>query len=119
VLAYYFALAHTGEDFSNGLLPPISVDSPHQKAQDEIRKPLVTEFIVKNRPSEQQLILGLEDPPPTTIELGPDDLRIDLTEQYGLLTAEDYQEVFNFIDPMWRAVEMAVTASKRALVELQ
>jgi hypothetical protein len=78
VLAYYFALAHTAEEFSSGCIPALVVDSPHQQAQDDIRRPQVTEFIFRNRPSAQQLIVGLEDPPPESVVLGPDDKRIDL-----------------------------------------
>jgi hypothetical protein len=104
VLAYHFALAHTAEEFSNGCLPPLVVDSPHQQAPDEIRRPQVTEFIFKNRPADQQLIVGLEDPPPESIVLGPDDKRIDLSEKFKLLIEDDYVEVFNFLEPRWRAM---------------
>jgi hypothetical protein len=112
VLAYYFSLAHTAEEFSVGCLPPMAVDSPHQQAQDEINRPQVTEFIFKNRPAEQQLIVGLEDAPPQTVVLGSDDKRIDLNEKFKLLAETDYDEVFSFIGPKWRAANASIMSSK-------
>jgi hypothetical protein len=110
VLAYYFALAHTAEEYSDGCIPPLTVDSPHQQAQDDIRRPQVTEFIFTNRPTQQQMIVGLEDPPPASVVFGPDDHRIDLTEQFHVLTSDQYEEVFTYIEPLWRAAEASLNS---------
>ncbi len=112
ILAYHFALAFTAEEFCQGCIPPIAIDSPHQQAQDEIRRPQVTEFIIRNRPAGQQLIVGLEDPPPTSVALGPDDVRIDLTEQFAMLSAAQYTEVLSFIGPLWHIASAAMELSE-------
>lgn len=111
VLAYYFAVLHTAAEFSAAFVPPLTIDSPHQQAQDQIRRPQVTAFIFRNRPPGHQLIVGLEDPPPDSVAFGPDDRRIDLTEQYRVLKSEEYGEVFQFIEPMWRAARASIKAA--------
>ncbi|HZZ94025.1 MAG TPA: hypothetical protein VFE23_15800 [Usitatibacter sp.] len=104
VLAYYFAMSHTASQFSWGTIPPLVVDSPHQKAQDEINRPIVTEFIFKYRPEEQQLIVGLEEPRPDSAPLGDLDKEYFLTKKYELLEAEEFEEVQNALRPLARAM---------------
>lgn len=103
ILAYYYALAHIASEFSNGYLPPLVIDSPHANAQDEINRPRVTEFIFRNRVDGQQLIVGLEDPPPQTVSLNaPDDARHDLKLKFGLLQKSEYKMVLEFVEPLAR-----------------
>ncbi|MBO7822136.1 hypothetical protein [Burkholderia pseudomallei] len=98
ILAYYFALSHTAIRFSEGFIPPLVIDSPHPKAQDEVNRPLVTEFILNNAIDGQQVIVGLEEAPPDTISLsGSLDLRVDLTEKFHLLREDDYGYVGNVL----------------------
>lgn len=100
VLAYYFALSHTAERFSPAVLPALVIDSPHQKAQDEIKRPMVTEFIFRNRVPGQQLIVGLEEDLPDTIQLGDNDTRTILDREYGLLHPGEYDEVLTLMEPL-------------------
>ena len=52
----------------------------------------------------QQLIVGLEDPPPPAVVLkGPDDRRFDLREKFAVLNKSDYKPVLEFIEPLVRS----------------
>lgn len=99
VLAYYFAIAHTAAKFSPAVVPPLVIDSPHQKAQDEINRPIVTEFIFRNRVPGQQLIVGLEEALPQSVQLTNSDSEILLQKKYELLRGEEYEEVYKQIEP--------------------
>lgn len=94
VLAYYFALSHTAAKYSPALIPPLVIDSPHQKAQDEINRPMVTEFIFRNRVPGQQLIVGVEEDLPQSIQLGEEDSETRLTVKYSLLQSEQYRMAY-------------------------
>lgn len=97
VLAYYFAMAHTAARYSPALMPPLVIDSPHQKAQDEINRPIVTEFIFRNQVKGQQLIVGLEEDLPENVQLSVDSSLIKLDQKYGLLRDDQYLEGVEFI----------------------
>jgi uncharacterized Zn finger protein (UPF0148 family) len=104
VLAYYFAISHVAAEFSEGYVPPLLIDSPHANAQDDINRPRVTEFILNNSVPGQQLILGLEEAPPNSVQLQAQvDKRIDLKEKYGLLQRNEYPEVLAFLEPLVQA----------------
>ena len=103
VLAYYFALAHTAAKFSLALIPPLVIDSPHQKAQDEINRPMVTEFIFRNRVPGQQLIVGIEEALPQSVRLGHEDGQTELVVKYGLLRPEAYRETLTELRPFLAA----------------
>lgn len=103
VLAYYYAIAHTAAEFSGEVVPPLVIDSPHQKAQDEINRPIVTEFIFRNRVDSQQLIVGVEEALPQTVVLGAHDRKIELRERYGLLVSDEFEEVSQVIRPLMSA----------------
>lgn len=100
VLAYYFAIAHTACKYSPALIPSLVIDSPHQKAQDEINRPLVTEFIFRNRPPSQQLIVCLEEPLPASVQLGDEGKTIPLSVKYGLLNDNEFQHVADLLRPL-------------------
>ncbi|AUT67021.1 hypothetical protein SAMN05192544_1001280 [Paraburkholderia hospita] len=100
ILAYYFALSHTAARFANGYIPPLVIDSPHPKAQDELNRPLVTKFILRNAVEGQQVIVGLEEPPPEDVSLkGSGEQRVDLTEKFKLLREEQYNNVGRWLFP--------------------
>lgn len=99
ILAYYFALAHTAAKYSPALLPPLVIDSPHQKAQDEIKRPMVTEFIFRNRVPGQQLIVGIEEELPHSIQLTQMDSKTKLTVEYGLLQEAQFNEAYSELKP--------------------
>lgn len=103
VLAYYFALSHTAAKYSKGIIPPLVIDSPHQKAQDEINRPIVTEFIFRNKVPGQQLIVGIEEGLPPTVQLGSNDSETRLTEKFNLLREEDYLSAYLCIQPLAQA----------------
>jgi hypothetical protein len=103
ILAYYFALAHTASRYSPALLPPLVIDSPHQKAQDEIKRPMVTEFIFRNRVPGQQLIVGVEEDLPQSIHLNELDSRTELTVEYGLLQDAQFEEAYSDLQPLLAA----------------
>lgn len=103
VLAYYFALSHTAAKYSKGIIPPLVIDSPHQKAQDEINRPIVTEFIFRNKVPGQQLIVGIEEGLPASIKLGNNDSETRLMEKFNLLREEDYPSAYKCIQPLVQA----------------
>lgn len=112
VLAYYFALSHIAARYSDEVLPPLVLDSPHANAQDEINRPKVTEFIFRNRVPGQQLIVALEDPPPPSVTLeGEGDKRIDLKKKYGLLQEPEYRHVYQVVEPLVRSAVAHVGTS--------
>lgn len=100
VLAYYFALAHTAAKYSPAILPPLVIDSPHQKAQDEINRPMVTEFIFRNRVPGQQIIVGIEEALPQSIQLDDRDTETSLLVKYGLLQEDQFQLALNNLQPL-------------------
>lgn len=112
VLAYYFALSKTAERFSNAVLPPLVIDSPHQKAQDEINRPMVTEFILRHRAEGRQLLLGLEEDVPPSVVLGPQDRKFQLSVPYGLLNADEYEGGAAALKPLLSAARNYLLAAK-------
>lgn len=100
VLAYYFAIAHTACKYSAALIPSLVIDSPHQKAQDEINRPLVTEFIFRNKPPSQQLIVCLEEPLPASVQLGNEGKAVSLSVKYGLLSDNEFPRIVDLLRPL-------------------
>ncbi len=100
ILAYHYALAHTARAFTENILPPLVIDSPHAKAQDDINRPKVTDFIFKNRIKDVQLIAGFEDPLPPNIDLGQDGKVITLERPFHLLSEGEYEVVRGVLIPM-------------------
>ena len=103
ILAYHFALAHTAQETSHNVLPPIVIDSPHAKAQDAINRPKVTEFVFKNRIRDIQLIAAFEESLPETVSIGKDDQVINLDRKFNLLRESDYASVREDVLPLLRA----------------
>lgn len=96
ILAYYFAMAHTANMYSSQIIPPLVIDSPHQKAQDDINRPIVTEFIVRNRVPGQQLIVGLEEDVPVSVVLDENDMKLMLADKFSVLIKSDYKKSYDF-----------------------
>lgn len=113
VLAYYFALAHTAARYSPALLPPLVIDSPHQKAQDEINRPMVTEFIFRNRVPGQQLIVGIEEALPQSVHLTDEDSETQLLVKYGLLQDNQFSLAFKALQPLMTASSEHLRAMKQ------
>jgi hypothetical protein len=100
ILAYHFALAHTARETSSNVLPPVVIDSPHAKAQDEINRPKVTEFIFKSRAKGIQLIAGFEEDLPKDLVLDADCAVIKLDRPYHVLLESEYLLVRNDVQPL-------------------
>jgi len=99
VLAYYAAIwaACFGEKGSFRI--PLVVDSPNQQGQDHINLPKVISFLSGKLPQGVQLILGSE------IDTNlPFDRRIELTEQYKLLSESDFDEAEAALGPLVSAM---------------
>lgn len=89
LLAYYFAILKTIEEYSSTTRCPIVVDAAKQQEQDDTNWKNMLHFIKEHAPPESQVIVGLVD-----------DLGIDMggdvvlpKEKYHLLQKSDYAEV--------------------------
>lgn len=89
LLAYQFAVLHTAKEKGDAKHYPVVIDSPNQQGQDAEHLRQMLNFIVKRTPSEQQLILAVEDMPSN---FSFDGQRIDLTTPFEVLKAEQYDE---------------------------
>ncbi|MBI4996783.1 MAG: hypothetical protein HZC22_07770 [Rhodocyclales bacterium] len=99
VLAYYAALwtACFGEKGSFRI--PLVVDSPNQQGQDHINLPKVISFLSAKLPQNAQLILGSEIDNDM-----PFDRKIELTEQYQLLSESNFDEAEANLGPLVSAM---------------
>lgn len=59
--AYFYAFLHTTKEFGSSTFCPIVIDAPNQQGQDGQHLPAIISFLVKKRPENAQLILGVED----------------------------------------------------------
>lgn len=100
ILAYHFALAHTARETSQNILPPTVIDSPHAKAQDEINRPKVTEFIFRSRVQDIQMIAAFEEKLPDGLSREYDIQVINLDRQYNLLLGTEYAQVRSELQPL-------------------
>lgn len=99
VLAYYAALWAACYSEKGSFSVPLVIDSPNQQGQDYINLPKVISFLSDKLPQEAQLILGSE------IDTDqPFDQKIELTEQYKLLSESDFNEAEATIGPLVAAM---------------
>lgn len=99
VLAYYAALWAACYSEKGSFSVPLVIDSPNQQGQDYINLPKVISFLSDKLPQEAQLILGSE------IDTDqPFDQKIELTEQYKLLSESDFDEAEATIGPLVAAM---------------
>lgn len=94
ILAYYFAIWKTVYSESMAFFPPLVVDSPNQKAQDEFNLPRVIQFIAEELPADAQVIMCSEID--TSFEF---DCKIVLDSPYGLLKKESYSSISAKLEP--------------------
>lgn len=59
--AYFYAFLHTAKEYGSSTFCPIVIDAPNQQGQDGQHLPAIISFLVKKRPENAQLILGVED----------------------------------------------------------
>jgi hypothetical protein len=108
ILAYHYALSETASHFSQSIMPPMVIDSPHAKAQDAINRPLVTEFIFRNRIPGQQLIAALEEGLPPSMKLPKGSVEINLTNKFHVMQENEYAGAFQIVQPLLRAARARV-----------
>ncbi|EJB1786902.1 hypothetical protein MUC14_002758 [Vibrio parahaemolyticus] len=95
LLAYYSAVWSTSLCDTGFYFVPIVIDSPNQKAQDDINLPKVIDFIFNNLPKGSQIIIGSEN----DFEQ-PVDSRITLDKPYSLLLESKFIELKKDVEPL-------------------
>lgn len=96
LLAYYYAILFTSQEFTNLPLFPLVIDSPNQQDQDEINRNKIIKFIFENTPDDYQLILG-------TVDLHGveyDGHTISPLAKLSLLSSDEYDESYRIITPL-------------------
>ena len=98
ILAQYISLLHTMAQFNSFVHCPLIIDTPLQQDQDGPNTVAIFDFIFSSLLGEQQLILG-------TVGYGDakisDDINvIELKTPYGLLSSEQYQDVYDEVAPL-------------------
>lgn len=99
VLAYYAALWAACYSEKGSFRIPLVVDSPNQQGQDHINLPKVISFLSEKLPQGAQLILGSE----IDTDL-PFDRKIELTEQYKVLSEQDFDKAEATLGPLVSAM---------------
>ncbi len=89
ILAYQYAIIHTAKEKGDGKLFPIVVDSPNQQAQDKENLERILKFILNRTPTDQQLILTVEEDPGLTINGN----KVTLEKPFGLLSSDLYEPI--------------------------
>lgn len=97
LLANYFSILNTIFEKSSTTRFPIIIDSPNQNAQDNNNLPKIYEFLLKHQPLNSQMILASEDLT-NNIEYFGD--TIELNSKYKLLLENEYQRVYEEINPL-------------------
>lgn len=105
ILAYHFAILHTAREKGDSKLFPISIDSPNQQGQDKEHLSQMLNFIVKRVPSNQQLLLAVEEEP----NLQFDGTKVLLNRPYALLDANLYDSVLADIGSFVQEVGVGLT----------
>lgn len=105
LLAYQFAVLHTAKEKGDAKHFPVVIDSPNQQGQDAEHLKQMLTFIVKRTPSDQQLILAVEDRPS---EFNFDGQVVELTTPFGLLEANQYDLACEELREIVMAVESGI-----------
>jgi hypothetical protein len=106
LLAYQYAVLHTAKEKGDSKAFPIVIDSPNQQGQDAQHLKQMLDFIVKRTPSDQQLILAVEDMP-TNFSYAGD--TIELKKPFKLLEQEEYDIAYAELGNLVQAVDQAIT----------
>lgn len=89
VLAYYFAVVSLIVEGKDGVNFPLVIDAPNQQEQDKGNLYNILDFIVKNRPKNSQLVVGLVDDANVYFP----GKRILLNKKYAALESGEYLEL--------------------------
>jgi len=96
LLAYYYAMLFTSQEFTSLPLLPLIIDSPNQQDQDAINRNKIIQLIFDNTPEEYQLILG-------TVDLHGVEYNghiISPSNKLNVLNKDDYDETYKVIAPL-------------------
>lgn len=96
LLAYHYAVLHTIKKFGKGVFFPVVLDSPNQQDQDNDNLKKLMEFSFKERIDDSQVILG-------TVEMHGaehDGQDIQFTKPYQMLSADQFEDVDQFVHPL-------------------
>ncbi len=110
LLAYYFAVLHAIKSYSSSAFFPIVVDSPNQQAQDSLSLVTMLEFIRDSRPQGSQLILAVEDQKGVAFN----GQVVEFTERNSVLREQEYEAVYEEIQPMLRSALAGAGESRRS-----
>ncbi len=114
ILAYQFAVLHTAKEKGDAKLFPIVVDSPNQQGQDTEHLSQMLLFIAKRVPSEQQLILAVEEDPNMEFEGS----KVELNNPYSLLNSELYDVVYTelneLVNEMNKQVDLSLSGALKS-----
>ncbi|HCF6048777.1 AAA family ATPase [Pseudomonas aeruginosa] len=102
LLAYQFAVLHTAKEKGDAKHLPIIIDSPNQQGQDADHLRQMLSFIVKRTPTDQQLVLAVEEMPD---QFNFDGGLVELKTPFGLLDAGQYDLACDELRGMAIAVE--------------
>lgn len=102
LLAQYFALLHTMNEFGSTKVCPLVIDSPQQQEQDPSNLDAIFKFIFTNVLEGQQLILGTISTETVSNEVLPRDAnRIILSnDKYSVLRRDQYVDAIDEIGDM-------------------
>lgn len=96
LLAYYYAILFTSNEFTSLPLFPLVIDSPNQQDQDAENRNKIIKFIFDNTPDDYQLILG-------TVDLHGfkyDGHTISPATKLKLLDKDEFEESYNKVSPL-------------------
>lgn len=96
LLAYYFSILHTIEEYSTSTFCPIVIDSPNQQDQDRPNWLRMLQFIRNRQQPSSQIVLALVDDLGVTF----DGTVIELREREKVLCTEDYVAVKDQMEQM-------------------
>ena len=96
LLAYYYAILYTSQEFTDLPIFPLVIDSPNQQDQDANNRHKIIKFIFDNTPKDYQLILGTVDLHGVEYEghtISPD-------VKLKLLNADEYEDTYEVVSPL-------------------
>lgn len=106
LLAYYYAILFTSQEFTNLPQFPLVIDSPNQQDQDAINRNKIINFIFDNTPDDYQLVLG-------TVDLHGaeyDGHTISPGTKLKLLDNDEFEESYNMVSPLLDRLQASLVA---------
>ncbi len=103
LLAQYISFLHTMKKYNSFVVCPLVIDSPIQQEQDSVNAEAIFSFIFSGLLDKQQLILGTLKDYFKKSTVKNDFNIIELDAKYGLLSSNEYDDVFADLSPMHEA----------------